>query len=119
MKRHDLALQPVKSVYPSVRPGEPGWRDYYGDTNQPGCYHNGGVWPFLGGFYVAALVHAGRQEDAEEALSRLTALNEAGSFNEWHHGVTAEPAGVPDQAWSAGMYLYACECVRTRRLVWF
>jgi glycogen debranching enzyme len=32
-------------------------------------------------------------------------------FNEWFHGVTGEPKGAKDQAWSAGMYIYAYICV--------
>jgi glycogen debranching enzyme len=69
------------------------------------------VWPFIGGFYIAALVKAGRLDAARGALDRLTALNRAGEFNEWHHGQSYEPRGVTCQAWSAGMYLFACECV--------
>ena len=77
-----------------VHPGDPDWRDYYGSLNTPHRYHNGGVWPFLGGFYVAALVKAGRQEAAVAALRNLAQLNECGQFNEWHHGETGAPMGA-------------------------
>ena len=117
MERHGLYLVPTKAVYPAVHPGDTDWRDYYGELNRPEHYHNGGVWPFLGGFYVAALVKMGQQEKAEAALHRLGELNRAGEFNEWHHGETAEPMGVKDQAWSAAMYLYARACVEERRLL--
>jgi glycogen debranching enzyme len=83
--------------------------------NQPGHYHNGGVWPFIGGFYVAALVRCGKFAEAEDALRRLSLLNRAGEFNEWHHGDTAEPMGVRDQAWSSGMFIYAHHCVNLRQ----
>jgi hypothetical protein len=106
-----LARHPLPSLTPVIHPGDPDWRDYYGMLNLPHCYHNGGIWPFIGGFYVAALVKAGRVDDAENALERLAELNLAGEFNEWHHGETAEPMGVADQAWSAGMFLFACESV--------
>ena len=46
----------MRAIYPPVEPGDPDWRDYYGTLNLPNHYHNGGIWPFLGGFYVAALV---------------------------------------------------------------
>ena len=111
MSRHSMDGWPVRSLTPVVRPGDPDWRDYYNTLNVPHHYHNGGVWPFLGGFYVAALVKAGRGDAAAAALLRLAELNRAGQFNEWHHGETGEPMGVQDQAWSAGMYLFACECV--------
>ena len=115
-----LALDrwPLASLAPAVQPGDRDWRDYYDTLNQPYRYHNGGVWPFLGGFYVAALIKAGRDEAAAKAFRDLTALNQRGQFNEWHHGQTGEPMGVRDQAWSAGMYLFAAECVRTGRVAW-
>ena len=80
--------------------------------NAPHQYHNGGVWPFLGGFYVAALVKAGRIRRRCAPLEKLAVLNQLGHFNEWHHGATGSPMGAEDQAWSAGMYLFADECVR-------
>jgi hypothetical protein len=111
--RHQLGAHPLPALFPPVTPGDPDWRDYYGMLNLPHHYHNGGIWPFIGGFYVAALVHCGRMDEARQALARLGELNEAGRFNEWHHGQTAAPMGVEHQAWSAGMYLFADACVRT------
>ncbi|HLH42638.1 MAG TPA: amylo-alpha-1,6-glucosidase [Bryobacteraceae bacterium] len=116
IERHSLNAWPLRSLTPAVRPGDPDWRDYYGALNLPHQYHNGGVWPFIGGFYVAALVKAGRQSAAERALRSLAELNERGGFNEWHHGESGAPMGVNDQAWSAGMYVFAFECVRTGRV---
>ncbi len=116
--RHNLAEHPLKAIYPPVEPGEPDWRDYYGTLNLPDHYHNGGIWPFLGGFYVAALVKMGRYEEAEAALIRLARLNLQGDFNEWHDGRTAEPKGVHEQAWSAGMLLFARQCVAARKVPW-
>lgn len=110
--RHSLDIWPLRSLTPAVRPGDPDWRDYYGTLNAPHHYHNGGVWPFLGAFHIAALVKAGRTEAAATALLRLAQLNGLGQFNEWHHGETGQPMGVEDQAWSAGTYLFAWECVR-------
>lgn len=107
-----LAQHPAKALYPPVQPGEPDWRDYYGILNTADRYHNGGIWPFIGGFYVAALVRVGRSHEAAQALERLAELNHAGSFNEWHHGVTVEPMGVCHQAWSSAMYIYAWHAVQ-------
>ena len=116
ISRHALGLWPMRSLTPIVQPGDPDWRDYYGPLNSPHCYHNGGVWPFIGGFYVAALIATGRPGEASAALHRLARLNQQGEFNEWHHGESGEPMGVKDQAWSAGMYVFAYECVRRRRV---
>jgi glycogen debranching enzyme len=112
ISRHSMDLWPLRSLTPAVLPGDPDWRNYYGSLNAPHHYHNGGVWPFLGGFYVAALVKAGRLEAAARALQGLAELNQLGRFNEWHHGQTGAPMGAEDQAWSAGMYLFAWECVK-------
>jgi hypothetical protein len=43
----------------TYRPLDPDWRSRYEIYNRPGEYHNGGVWPFILGFYVAAIVAAG------------------------------------------------------------
>jgi hypothetical protein len=105
---------PAKAIHPPIMPGHKDWRDYYrnGDRSLPDQYHNGGIWPFIGGFVVAALVEAGRLDAAAEHLERLAdALREGHGegwgFNEWHHGRTGRPMGAPRQAWSAGLYLFA------------
>ncbi len=109
---------PVRALYPVIAPGERDWRDYYRvrNLNLPHHYHNGGAWPFIGGFYVAALVKAGRHEEAERQLRRLAEMNRLGrteewEFNEWLHGQSGRPMGFPRQSWSAAMFVYACECV--------
>lgn len=81
---------------------DPRWR------NPPGAYHNGAVWPFIGGLHAAALVVAGRRDDARRVLEGVAAANALGDgFPEWIHAVTGEPGGAPDQTWNAGAYLYA------------
>jgi hypothetical protein len=119
IEHHGIGLYPCRSIFPSVEPGDPDWRDYYGSLNLPHCYHNGGVWPFIGGFYVAALAKGGRHAEAGRALARLAALNCNSEFCEWLHGETLEPVGVREQAWSAGMYLFATECVTARSVPFF
>ncbi len=118
ISRHKLGEHPLPSLFPPVKPGDPDWRDYYGMLNVPHHYHNGGIWPFIGGFYVAALVQCGRLTEATETLARLEALNRSGQFNEWHSGETAAPMGVEHQAWSAGMYLFAADCVERGDVCW-
>jgi glycogen debranching enzyme len=108
---------PVKACWPPVTPGDADWREYYRryNLNQPHQYHNGGAWPFLGGFYVAALMRAGRKDSAAAALDRLEAMNHLHrgesewEFNEWFHGQSGKPMGNAGQSWSAGMFLYAAE----------
>ena len=86
------------------------------NLNQPHHYHNGGAWPFVGGFYVAALVQAGRLEEAQTQLTRLAQMNALGKkseweFNEWFHGLSGRPMGFAGQSWSAAMYVYALDAV--------
>jgi len=110
---------PVRVLHPVIHPGNKDWREYYrnNNLNLPEQYHNGGIWPFVGGFYVATLVKAGRLQEAQKQLERLAQVNRQGvdgewEFNEWCHGRTGKPMGYPHQAWSAGMYLFAYYCVK-------
>jgi hypothetical protein len=118
----ELALDLPPCLFPFVQPADPDWHDRYEIYNLPGDYHNGGVWPFVCGFYIAALVAAGEQRLAEEKLLTLTALVQrsrklppthpgAYGFNEWFHAREGTPAGEDWQTWSASMYLYAAACV--------
>lgn len=109
---------PVQALYPVIQRGEKDWRDYFlvRNLNMPHHYHNGGAWPFIGGFYVAALVQAGRLDEARQQLDKLTEMNHQGiaskwEFNEWFHGVSGRPMGFAGQSWSAAMYLYAADAV--------
>jgi len=117
---------PIKAVYPTQRPGYKDWREYYksNNLNLPHQYHNGGIWPFLGGFYIAALVKTGRLKEAKEQLIKLAEVNRLGKhkeweFNEWLHGKYGLPMGVERQAWSAGMYIYAYQVLKRKKLIYF
>ena len=114
----------MKAVHPAVQIGERDWRDYYRvrGLNLPHQYHNGGIWPFIGGFYVVALVKAAQLQEAQRALERLADLARQGrqaewEFNEWFHGESGRPMGFSFQTWSAAMYVYAYECVRAQRAI--
>jgi hypothetical protein len=117
---------PSKAIYPPINPGESEWRDYYRSRNLnfPHQYHNGGIWPMVGGFHIAALVRHGRHNEAEGLLAALAQANEQSvndqwGFNEWMHGESGHPMGYDQQAWSAAMYLYAEYAVRSGKLPLF
>ncbi len=117
---------PTKAIYPPIYPGEASWREYYRsrNLNLPHQYHNGGIWPMVGGFHVAALVRRKWQAEAERMLVRLADADRQGfhsewEFNEWMHGETGHPMGFAHQAWSAAMFLYAENAVRTGNLPLF
>lgn len=117
---------PTKAIYPPIYPGDSDWRDYYRsrNLNLPHQYHNGGIWPMIGGFHVAALVKHGWQGAAESMLANLARAAQDGAeapweFTEWMHGRSGHPMGFAQQAWSAAMYLYAENAVRTGELPLF
>lgn len=113
---------PVRVLYPAIQQGERDWRDYYKvwGCNLPDQYHNGGIWPWVGGLYVAALVKTGRLEQARHQLGKLALALQAGlepwECREWIHARSGQPMGSLFQAWSAGMMLYAEHAVRTGNL---
>jgi len=111
---------PVRVLHPPILPSDKEWREYYRvfNLNLPHQYHNGGIWAWVGGIYVAALVRAGRLARAAEVLESLAASLRPGrkaewECNEWLHGETGRAMGAPYQAWSAGMYIYAEHAVNT------
>jgi len=125
-ERGDLVGHLPPCFFPYMQPGDDDWRPRYAIYNQPGEYHNGGVWPFVCGFYVAACVSVGRYELAERKLEALVELvrpwheNECEwGFNEQARAQTGKPIGRDWQTWSAAMFLYACECVATRGTPYF
>jgi sucrose-6F-phosphate phosphohydrolase len=106
---------PVANLYPVVQAGDPDWRAYYTVNllNLPHHYHNGGVWPFIGGLWVRFIHRLGFHEAACRELVRLAQLNQLGrdrewEFNEWAHGQTGRPMGKAFQAWSAASFIRAC-----------
>ena len=111
---------PTRAIYPPVYPGESDWREYYRsrNLNLPYQYHNGGIWPMVGGFHIAALVCHGWLYEAERLLYALAeslrqgADRRAWGFNEWLHGESGNPMGYDDQAWSAALFLYAERCLQ-------
>lgn len=106
---------PVANVYPVVSPGDPDWRPYYTVNllNLPNHYHNGGIWPFVGGFWVKFVNKLGFRDMAIAELHKLALINKEGineewEFTEWAHGTTGKPMGKAYQAWSAAQYISAC-----------
>lgn len=107
---------PAVNLYPAVQSGDPDWRPYYTVNlmNLPHHYHNGGVWPFVGGLWVRFVHRLGLEDIARNELVKLAKVNQLGKsepweFNEWIHGQTGRPMGKAYQAWSAAAYLRACQ----------
>ncbi len=125
-ERGMLAVDLPPNFFPFIKPEDPDWHTRYETFNMPGNYHNGGIWPFICGFYVAALVAAKRYKLAGEKLVTLTHLikiSSAGStnygFNEWLKAQNSKPMGQDWQTWSAALYLYAVKCVEESKTPFF
>jgi len=124
--RGELAVNLPPNFFPYIKPEDPDWLPRYEIFNNPGDYHNGGIWPFICGFYVAALVAAKRYALAREKLVALTLcinLSATGTvefgFNEWLKAQDGKPMGQDWQTWSAALYLYAAKCVEGKSTPFF
>ena len=125
-ERGEINVEIPPNFFPFVKPTDPDWLERYAKYNNPGEYHNGGIWPFIGGFYVAALVAAKRFKLAEEKLVALTRCiklsrteNLEYGFNEWIKAQDGKPMGQDWQTWSASMYFYAAKCVELKSTPFF
>jgi glycogen debranching enzyme len=102
---------PVRAVTRPIKRASTLWRPYMARHRQNlgWQYHNGGIWPMVGGFWVLALVAQGRRKQAGAELVKLAracALKNW-AFTEWLHGKTYAPRGMPGQSWNAAAYLMA------------
>jgi glycogen debranching enzyme len=102
---------PVRAVVRPIRKQSALWRPYMARHRQNSAwqYHNGGVWPMAGGFWVAALARCGRKREARGELVKLAracALDDW-AFAEWLHGRTSAPRGMVGQSWNAAAFLLA------------
>jgi glycogen debranching enzyme len=125
-KNGELAVDLPPNFFPFILPEDSDWHARYSLYNKPGEYHNGGIWPFICGFYIAALVASKKFKLAEEkllALTHLIKLSAKGSlgfgFNEWFKAQDGKPMGQDWQTWSASLYLYAAKCVEEKRTPFF
>jgi glycogen debranching enzyme len=102
---------PIRAVTRPIKRASILWRPYMARHRQNLAwqYHNGGVWPMVGGFWVTALVACGRRQQAAAELVKLAraCAVKNWAFTEWLHGKTRAPRGMPGQSWNAAAYLMA------------
>jgi glycogen debranching enzyme len=116
-KAHVNDPYPVRAVTRPIKRNSSLWRPYMARHRQNFVwqYHNGGIWPMVGGFWVAALAAAGRAEQAKAELvklARVCALRNW-AFTEWLHGRTLAPRGMQGQSWNAAAFLMAEHAIST------
>ncbi|MBW2974086.1 hypothetical protein KY366_00050 [Candidatus Woesearchaeota archaeon] len=108
---------PVKAIFPPIDKGSEYWKDYYldCDAGNPNHYLNGGIWTYIGGFYVLALIKLKRYKEAEKEMEKLARANlKSNHFPEWIDPITNKSHGI-FQAWNAGMYILAYNSLKKKK----
>ncbi len=105
---------PLRVLDPPIEESDP---DAYGlriADEPPYAYHNGGIWPLAGGFWVMQLQSLRREDEAVRELHKLADALHAPSkdgppwgFCEYFHGRTGEAMGTRDLTWNGASYLFA------------
>lgn len=113
---------PIRVVLRPLSRRDELWRPYMQrhQQNLVHQYHNGGIWPFVGGFWVLALIRLGLRDVAWQELERLARVNELGDwrFTEWFHGQTLKPMGMAGQSWNAATFLLARNALMNPETAW-
>ena len=124
--RRDLVVDLPPCFFPYIQREDPDWIPRYERFGRPGEYHNGGVWPFICGFHIAAAVAAGCPDIARRNLIALATLVRPArshdvpfGFNEWIRAQDGTVQGQDWLTWSAAMYLYAVACVEAGEALFF
>lgn len=108
---HASEPYPVRVVLHPLSRKHELWRPYMArhQQNIVHQYHNGGIWPFVGGFWVMALARLGKEALAWSELAQLAHVNALDDwrFTEWFHGRTLLPMGMAGQSWNAAAFLLA------------
>ena len=125
-QKGELSVDLPPNFFPYIKPQDPDWLPRYAGYNNPGEYHNGGIWPFICALYIAALVAAKKFKLAEQKLADLTKVIRLAhyekvefGFNEWIKAQDGKPMGQDWQSWSAALYLYAVKCVEGKSTPFF
>lgn len=117
---------PCKAIFPPITSKDKEWHSYFSKalSRLPYQYLNAGIWPFIGGFYVTALIKIKEYSKAEEELKNLAESLKKGKnteweFTEWLDGKNGQAKGTPYQAWSAGSYILAFKSVEKKEVPFF
>ncbi|HLC78028.1 MAG TPA: glycoside hydrolase 100 family protein [Candidatus Nanoarchaeia archaeon] len=119
VRKHRISSPyPMKSISPPIDKSSLYWEDYYYDAGAtPNHYLNGGIWPYIGGLYVLALVKMKMYDEARKELVKLAHGNMKGNpFPEWIDPVTEKTHGIY-QAWSAGTYMWAYNSLKRKKFL--
>ncbi len=111
LKKRKLNELPIPTLFNPIRENSKLWRRFMQShkQNYPYEYHNGGIWPYAACFFAIALYKLGYKRQAKDELAKIAYANSLNSwqFNEWLHGRTGKPSGMPGQSWNAGAFIFA------------
>jgi glycogen debranching enzyme len=119
VKKHKINVPyPVRTIYPPITKKHKDWQDYYLDcgAGTPNHYSNGGIWGYIGGFYILSLIKYKRYDEAKKALTLLAERDLQGNFPEWTDPIKKKHYGSM-QAWEAGMYILAYESLDEEKVL--
>ena len=110
---------PIKAIYPPITKSSKDWQDYFEDCDARTPYHylNGGIWTFIGGFYILALIKQNKFEEAQHQLQKLAEANLKNNFSEWLNGQSGIPSKDQNQAWNAGIYVLAYHSLIEKKIL--
>ncbi len=83
--------------------------------NKPHHYHNGGLWPLIQGFFIAALSHEQAIEYVEQFAH--TMKKHHFQFHEYFDGKFGKPHGTRHLGFSASAYILAYETAYHRKKI--
>ncbi len=108
---------PIQALFPPIKKNDVDFRKYLSEEpslNNSNAYHNGGIWPFIGGFWILALQKAGQNDLARRELRRLAEISKKNNweFNEWFNSKNFKASGMKGQSWNAAMYILAYNSIK-------
>lgn len=90
----------------------------YRFKEKPYEYQNGGLWPMLTGFYIAALMQHNQKDLAQKYYTELSKVVLRGKgFPEYVHGKTLRSKGVMGMAWSAAGVVMAHHALGEHKII--
>ena len=114
IKNNKINEPMLRSLSPPVFEHDLDWEPIYSEKEHPHVYHNGGMWPFVNGFYIYALAKNKQKRLAKRELLKFAEAMKENNwlFNEHYHGESLEALGRNNQAWSAAGYIIAYHAVK-------
>ncbi len=118
----------IPAFHPVITPQDKNWDELkmsfsYTFKNKPYEFHNGGLWPFVTGFYAADLARRGKIDLAKRFLVGVHKANKMKrhgrnwSFSEYIHGKKFVPEGMDHLGWNAATAVIAHHALQGEHII--